>query len=202
MSRPAKKIDQKRITKLVKFLREIEKLKSVKREIYFSDGTKENSAEHSWHVAMFGLLLTAEAEPKADLLKVLKMSLIHDLVEIYAGDTYLFDDKGRAKKQAKEYKAAKRLFSKLPADVAKEFWALFDEFEQLSTVEAQLVKSFDYLQPHTQNLESGGSTWKKRSITAIMHDEKKRPVMTHNPLMLEIYEALHKESVRRNLFAK
>lgn len=202
MPRPAKQFDRKRITKLVNFLREIEKLKSVKREIIFPDGTRENSAEHSWHVAMFGLILAAEAAPKVDLLKVLKMALIHDLAEIYAGDTYLFDEKGQVKKKEREYKAAKRLFARLPKDIGNEFWKLFEEFEELKTTEAQLVKSFDHLQPHTHNLVFDGATWKKLNITAPMHEAKKRPVMSHNALILEIYEQLHKESVKRGLFAK
>lgn len=191
----------KRITGLVAFLLEIEKLQQVKRIIHYKDGSQENSAEHSWHVAMFCLLLTPEVDPEADVAKTVQLALIHDLVEIYAGDTFLFDDEARKTKEKREREAAKKLFGQLPPDRAKEFWALFEEFEGLETREAKIVKSFDHLQPLVHNLIHDGATWQRHQLTAAMHDGKKRPNMTHNPAILKIYEALHQHALQRDLFA-
>jgi putative hydrolase of HD superfamily len=190
-----------RISGLIAFLLEIEKLQQVKRIIHYKDGSQENSAEHSWHVAMFCLLLTPEVDPTADVTRVIKMALIHDLVEIYAGDTFLFDDEARKSKEKRERDAAKKLFAQLPQDREKEFWALFEEFEGLATPEAKIVKSFDHLQPLVHNLIHDGATWQRHHLTADMHDAKKRPNMTHNKIILKIYEDLHKNAVSRKLFA-
>lgn len=191
----------KRLTKLVSFLLEIEKLQRVKRVIHYPDGSQENSAEHSWHVAMFCLLLTPEVDPNADVTRVIKIALIHDLVEIYAGDTFLFDDEARKTKTKREHEAAKQLFDQLPNDIAKEFWALFEEFEALETPEARVVKSFDHLQPLIHNLIHDGATWKRHGLTAAMHDGKKRPNMTHNPTILALYNDLHETALKKGLFA-
>ncbi|MDO8649768.1 MAG: HD domain-containing protein [Candidatus Berkelbacteria bacterium] len=185
---------------LVDFLKEIEQLQRVKRIIDREDGSQENTAEHSWHVAMFVLMLGNEVDPKADMARMLKLALIHDLVEIYAGDTYMFDEKARENKEERELEAAKRLFSQLPKDKATEYWQLFEEFESLKTVEAKIVKSFDYIQPLMQNIIHNGATWQKRRLTAKMNDDKKRPTMIHNRKVLEIYEALHQEALGRKLF--
>lgn len=190
-----------RISGLIAFLLEIEKLQQVKRIIHYKDGSQENSAEHSWHVAMFCLLLTPEVDPRADIGRVIKMALIHDLVEIYAGDTFLFDDEARKSKEKRELDAAKKLFAQLPADREQEFWELFEEFESLKTAEAKIVKSFDHLQPLVHNLIHDGATWQRHHLTAKMHDAKKRPNMTHNKKILDIYEQLHQNAVSRKLFA-
>lgn len=190
----------KRVSQLVDFLREIEKLQRVVRIIDYPDGSQENTAEHTWHVTMFVMLLGTEVDPKADMARMLKMALIHDLVEIYAGDTYMFDDKAREDKQARELKAARKLFAQLPPDREQEFWELFEEFEELKTPEAKIVKSFDYIQPLMLNVIHNGATWQKRKLTAKMNDDKKRPVMIHNKKVLEIYDALHKEARKRRLF--
>jgi len=187
---------------LIDFLKEIEKLQRVKRIIDYPDGSQENSAEHSWHVAMFTLILGPEVDRTADLEKMLKMALMHDLVEIYAGDTFLFDDKARETKQHREFEAAKKLFSQLPKDREGEFWRLFEEFELLETKEAKIVKSFDHLQPLIHNIIHDGSTWRNRGITAKMHDSKKRPNMLHNETINSIYEELHKIALGKKLFAK
>ncbi len=172
----------------------------MKRTINYEDGSRENSAEHSWHVAMFVMILAPEVDPKADLSKMIKMALIHDLIEIYAGDTFLFDDKARETKVERELEAAKKLFALLPEDREKEFWKLFEEFEALETPEARIVKSFDHLQPLTHNLIHDGSTWKRHGLTSKMHDDKKRPYMTHNEEIMKIYEVLHKQALDRKLF--
>jgi putative hydrolase of HD superfamily len=185
---------------LVEFLKEIEQLQRVKRIIDREDGSQENTAEHSWHVAMFVLMLGNEVDPKANMTRMLKLALIHDLVEIYAGDTYMFDEKAREDKEERELQAAKKLFSQLPKDKATEYWQLFEEFEGLKTSEAKIVKSFDYIQPLAQNIIHNGATWKKRRLTAKMNNDKKRPYMSHNSKVLAIYDALHAEARKRKLF--
>lgn len=190
-----------RIDQLLSFLLEIEKLQRVKRIIHYPDGSQENTVEHTWHVAMFCLVLAPEVDPNADLGRIIKIALIHDLVEIYAGDTFLFDEEARKTKEKREREAAKKLFAQLPADRAKEFWAMFEEFESLSTPEARIVKSFDHIQPLVHNLIHDGATWRRHGITAAAHDNKKRPAMKHNQVILEIYEALHDAAVTKGLFA-
>lgn len=189
-----------KVKKLIHFLQEIEKLHDVKRIIHYKDGSQENSAEHSWHVAMFVMILGPEVDPKANAEKMIRMALIHDVVEIYAGDTYLFDDEGRKDKAQRERQAAEKLFSLLPKKRQSEFWELFEEIEALETPESRIVKSFDHIQPLMHNLIHDGATWQRRGLTAKMHDDKKRPVMIHNPKILKIYEGLHQEALKRQLF--
>lgn len=193
--------NDKRLKTILDFLREIEKLQQVKRVIYRQDGSQENTAEHTWHLAMFVLLLGREFDPKADLVKMLKMALIHDLVEVYAGDTPLFNnDKERETKSQREHDAATKLFAQLPADLEKELWSLFDEFEAATTSEAKIVDSLDHLQPIVHNLIHSGKSWKVMGLGALDHDKKKRPKMLHNNTLLALYETLHNEAKRRGLF--
>lgn len=132
----------------IEFLLEIDKLKQIFRQTYLLDETrKENDAEHSWHFAMFAVLLCDYANEKVDLLKVVKMALIHDLVEIDAGDTFLYDEVGHADKAEREEKAAERLFGLLPSDVGEELHMLWIEFEAKETAEAKFAGSIDRLQP-------------------------------------------------------
>lgn len=117
-------MNSKRIDKLIKFLKEIDKLKFIERKVYLSDQKRyENDVEHSWHVAMF-ILLFEKDFPELDIEKMLKMALIHDIIEIYAGDTFLYDEEGRKTKKERERKAAKKLFAMLPTDIRKEFFEL------------------------------------------------------------------------------
>lgn len=190
----------KRLRQLVQFLKDIERLRTVKRKIFYPDGGQENDAEHSWHVAMFALVLGPEVDPKADVAKMVKMALIHDLVEIHAGDTFLFDKDGQTGKKGRELAAAKQLFAALPKDRAEEFWQLFEEFEALESKEARIVKSFDYLQPLLHNLIHNGETFKRHGLTEADHHQVKHAKMLHNPTILKIYRELVKEVRNRKLF--
>lgn len=141
-----------RTNKIIKFLKKIEKLKFVEREIYLSNGRKENSAEHSWHVTMFLILFDRDLPKKLDRIKMLKMALMHDLVEVYAGDTFAFDKSGKKQRKIKlELESAKKLFSQLPNDLSKEFNNLFLDYENSKSDEAKFVQSFDKIQPILQN---------------------------------------------------
>ena len=189
-----------RINKILSFLQEIEKYKTVEREVWCSNLDRaESDAEHSWHVAMFLLLFEKELPENLDLKRMLKLALMHDLVEIYAGDTFAFDKKNRATKKQREFQSSKKLFSQLPKDLNKEFIDLFEEYEEAKTSEAKIVKSFDKIQPILQNLCSNGKSWKKHSITLSDIDEYKRRHMEHNSFILEIYEKLLDDAIKRSL---
>jgi len=154
-----------RLQQQMQFLTEIDKLKSVFRQNYLSDGSrKENDAEHSWHLAMIVIVLSEHFEG-IDVIKTLKMVLIHDLVEIYAGDTFAYDEEAHIDKEYRERIAAEKIFSMLPSDQAAEFSALWQEFERMDTKEALCAAIADRLQPITLNICSKGKMWHEHRIT-------------------------------------
>src|SRR3989338_7739397 len=136
----------KRLSQIIGFLREIEEFKTLYRKIILKDSRFESDAEHTWHMCMFALLLKDEMSSNLNLEKVFKLALIHDLPEIYAGDTYAFDEEGKKTKAEREEKAARELFSKLPEDLCKEMHELFVEYENLKSPEARFVKAIDKIQ--------------------------------------------------------
>ena len=189
-----------RIDRILSFLQEIEKYKTVERKVYCSDLDRaESDAEHSWHIAMFLLLFEKELPDGLDIKKMLKLALMHDLVEIYAGDTFAFDKEHQKTKNEREFQSANKLFSQLPDDLNSEFMQLFEEYEDAQTSEAKIVKSFDKIQPILQNLCSDGKSWKKHSITLSDIDNYKRKHMEHNSFMLKIYDLLLDDAKKRNL---
>lgn len=146
----------------IEFLQEMDKLKAVHRRITVkaAGNRGENSAEHSWHIALQALLLQQYAETNIDILRVVKMLLIHDVVEIDAGDTFAFAAHAELDGQnAKEAIAARRIFGLLPQDQATEYEALWHEFEALETPEAQYAKAMDCLLPALQNMNNNGGSW-------------------------------------------
>lgn len=189
-----------RIDKIISFLHEIEKYKLVKREMFCSDlERKESDAEHSWHVAMFLILFEKELPNDLDSKKMLKLALMHDLVEIYAGDTFAFDKEKQATKKEREFTAAKKLFAQLPDDLNKHFAELFEEYEKAESPEAKIVKSFDKIQPILQNICSDGKAWKKHGIAFLDIDNYKRKFMEHNDFILHVYEKLLDDAKKKNL---
>ena len=154
-----------RIDKQVAFLTEVDRLKSIERATTLGDGTRfENSAEHSWHVALYALILAEQDRPDVEISRVIKMLLIHDLVEIDAGDAPIFGQYDAEKLADEEAKAARRIFGLLPADQASELLDLWNEFEAAATPDAQFAKSMDRFQPPNQNLASGGGSWKDYGV--------------------------------------
>lgn len=149
------------------FLLEIDKEKNIGRQTYLSDGMrKENDAEHSWHMAVMALLMSEYSNEDIDLLHTISMILVHDLVEIYAGDTYAYDAKGNSDKKERELKAADRLFSILPSDQCDKFRGLWEEFEEGVTAEAKFAASMDRIQPLMLNNASGGRSWEEHGVKA------------------------------------
>lgn len=156
---------EERLKKQMDFLLEVDKLKFINRQTYLSDGTRrENDAEHSWHLALMAVLLSEHADEEVDLLKVITMVLIHDLVEIDAGDTYAYDEAGKQTQRIREEKAADRIFAMLPKDQGKEFRALWEEFDAYETPEAKFAHVCDNVQPLMLNHATGGKSWRERGI--------------------------------------
>lgn len=141
------------------FLMEADKLKAITRATRNHDGRFENSAEHSWHLAMFAMVLAEHADEKVDVARVIRMLLIHDIVEIDAGDAPIFGSVDEAATEAAEAAAAQRLFGILPSEQAAEFSQLWSEFEANQTADAKFAKSLDRFQPPNLNLASGGGSW-------------------------------------------
>lgn len=156
-----------KIEQALEFIVETDKLKRVYRQTLLSDRSRqENSAEHSWHLALMAVLLKDAAnEPDIDLLRTIQMLLIHDIVEIDAGDTFAYDDAGHEDKEEREQQAANRLFGMLPEEQAAHFHALWREFEERKTPEARFAAALDRLHPMMLNFASQGAAWKKHGIT-------------------------------------
>jgi putative hydrolase of HD superfamily len=149
------------------FIRELDKLKSVFRRTLLLDGSRaENDAEHSWEMAAMALVLREYAEPGTDLLKVLKMLLMHDLIEIDAGDTFVYDAAGVRDQADRESVAANRIFGLLEEPEKSEFHALWREFEDRMTPEARFARALDRLQPLLHNYYTKGKAWQENRITA------------------------------------
>jgi putative hydrolase of HD superfamily len=154
-----------RLARQLQFILEIDKLKSVYRRTYLIDGARhENSAEHSWHLAMLALILAEHANEPLDVAKVVKMVLVHDIVEIDAGDTYIYDAQGD--KAERERIAADRVFGLLPEDQEAEFRGLWEEFETGATPEARFAAALDRFIPQLHNYHTQGRSWKEHGITA------------------------------------
>ena len=159
--------ERERIEKQMEFLLELDKLKYITRQSYVADGSRhENDAEHSWHLALMAMLLSEYANEDIDVLHVIKMVLIHDAVEIDAGDTYAYDEAGNATKRQREEAAADRIFHLLPADQERELRALFEEFEACITPEAAFANALDRVQPILLNHITGGRAWREHNVAA------------------------------------
>jgi putative hydrolases of HD superfamily len=157
-----------RLDQQLRFVTEIDRLKGVLRQTMLTDPMRrENSAEHSWHVALMALALADQAPPGTDIGRVVAMLLVHDLVEIDAGDLFLYADEAQqARQEEAERAAADRIFGLLPTDQAAAFRVLWDEFEERRTPEARFARGLDRLQPMLENLNVGGGTWQEHGITA------------------------------------
>ena len=155
-----------RLEQQIGFVLEIDKLKTILRRTYLLHVDRcENTAEHSWHLAIMAILLAEHANEPVDVCRVIKMVLIHDIVEIDAGDTYLYDASAALDKMERERAAADRLFAMLPADQCKEFRALWDEFESCQTPEARFAATLDRFIPQLHNYHTQGKSWKEHGIT-------------------------------------
>ena len=154
-----------RLLNQIAFIKEIDKLKSVLRMSTLIDGSRrENTAEHSWHLGLMAAVLEEHSDDKLDISRTIRMALVHDIVEIDAGDTYCYDESAHADKEEREKAAADRIFALLPQDQGEILRPLWDEFEEGHTAEAKFARAVDRLSPFMLNFYSGGEAWIKNGI--------------------------------------
>ena len=158
-------MDKKRFAQQMAFALEIDKEKNIFRQTHLSNhGRNENDAEHAWHMAIMAYLLKEYSNEQIDIARVMIMCLIHDIVEIDAGDTYAYDEEAKKSQKEREQKAADRIFALLPEDQAKELRAIFEEFEAFETPEAKFAHAMDNLQPLMLNDANNGGDWKEHDV--------------------------------------
>ena len=185
-----------RLEQQIRFLLEIDKLKTVLRRTYILHADRsENTAEHSWHLAITAMLLAEHANEQIDIPRVIKMVLIHDIVEIDAGDTYLYDAAGALDKTERERAAADRLFGILPADQGQEFRELWDEFESRLTIESRFAAALDRFVPQLHNYHTQGRTWKEHGITSDRVLERNACIADGSSTLWEWAQALLNDAV-------
>lgn len=176
-----------RLEKQIQFIVEVDKVKNIFRQTYLSDGErKENDAEHSWHLALSAILLKEYVSEEVDILKVITMVLIHDLVEIDAGDTYAYDSAGAKDKREREEKAADRIFGILPQEQGQYFRELWEEFEAYETEDAKYAHLLDNFQPMLLNDASKGKSWSE-------HQVRKEQIYKRNERIEETSETIWEE---------
>lgn len=192
------------------FLREVDKLKGVLRQsrLTFDPARRENDAEHSWHLALMAVVLVDHAAPAdggspIDLVQVLRMVLVHDLVEIHAGDTFLYDDAARASQAAREAAAADRLFGMLDEPMRAELRGAWEEFEARISPEARFARALDRAQPVLQNLYTDGISWREHGVRASDVRARNRPLVEEGaPALWACLERLLDEAVERGVLAE
>lgn len=193
-------MDEKKLERLEKqldFIREIDKEKEIFRQNNLVDGTrKENDAEHAWHMAIMVFLLSEYSNEEIDILKTIRMLLIHDIVEIDAGDTYAYADVPKSEQHAKEELAAKRIFGILPEDQGTELMALWEEFEAGESKEARFARTMDNLQPMLLNDASNGKSWKEHEVVLSKVLKRNEPTPKGSK---ELWNYAKEHIIRKNL---
>ncbi len=194
-------MDIERISKQIGFIAEIDKLKKIIRQTSLADASRqENVAEHSWHIAVSALILSEYANEELQVNRVIKMLLIHDLVEIYAGDTFLYDDVDKAEKYNLERDAAQKIFSLLPEDQGDFYLELWLEFEEMKTPEAKFAKAVDHLQPLLLAFQNEGWSWKKHDLQKEQVLERKEPMRYGSEKLWEYAKAMLDEAEENGYF--
>ena len=187
-----------RITKQLAFALEIDKEKNVFRQTHLSGhGRNENDAEHAWHMAIMAYLLREYSNEEIDIAKVMLMCLIHDIVEIDAGDTYAYDREAQKTQKAREDAAKERIFSLLPEDQKEELTALFDEFEESGSAEARFARAMDNLQPLILNNCNGGSDWREHGVTAQSVYGRQSRTRPGSEKLYEVTDEILRENIRK-----
>ena len=191
------------LLKQVAFIKEIDKLKYIQRKTkLFNSDRHENDAEHSWHLAMMAIVLAEHSDQPIDILKVVKMVLIHDIVEIDAGDTFIYDTVKNHTNTDEELLAAQRIFGLLPDEQAKEFIAIWQEFEDGKTDEAKFAKTMDRFEPLLQNTSNNGGTWTEFDVPYQKVYDKKVAIKDGSATIWDYAENLINESVAKGILKK
>lgn len=187
----------------IAFIKEIDKVKYIQRKTkLFNSDRNENDAEHSWHLALMAIVLAEHSDEPIDVLKVVKMVLIHDIVEIDAGDTFIYDSQKNHSNTDEERLAANRIFGLLPEKQARELIAIWEEFEAGETKEARFAKAMDRLEPLLQNTSNDGGTWKEFGVNYKKVYEKKSVIKEGSKTLWNYAERLINESVAKGILKK
>ena len=187
-----------RLKRQLDFVLEIDKEKNVFRQTHLSGhGRRENDAEHAWHMSIMAYLLREYANEPVDIARVMLMCLIHDIVEIDAGDTYAYDAENLKTQKAREDAAKERIFSLLPDDQRAELIALFDEFEAYETPESKFAHSMDNLQPLLLNDSNGGGDWREHGVTAETVYGRQRKTRLGSERLFEVTDKIIQENIRK-----
>ena len=187
-----------RLQKQLDFILEIDKEKNIFRQTHLSGhGRNENDAEHAWHMAIMADLLQEYSNEKIDVARVMLMCLIHDVVEIDAGDTYAYDAEGLKTQKAREEAAKERLYSMLPEDQKADLVAIFDEFEERKTPEAKFARALDNLQPLLLNHSNGGGDWKNHDVTAEQVYGRQSRTREGSEKLFEVTDQILKENIAK-----
>ncbi len=189
---------EERLKKQVEFILEIDKEKNIFRQTHLSGhGRNENDAEHAWHMAIMAYLLQEYANEPVDIAKVMLMCLIHDLVEIDAGDTYAYDTEGLQTQKARENAAKERIYSLLPEDQKIGLQGLFDEFEENKTPEAKFAHAMDNLQPLLLNNSNNGGDWREHQVTADQVYGRQTKTKEGSQRLFELTDTLIQENIQK-----
>lgn len=189
-----------RLKRQLDFALEIDKEKNIFRQTHLSGhGRRENDAEHAWHMAIMAYLLKEYANEKVDIAKVMLMCLIHDIVEIDAGDTYAYDEEAKKTQKAREDEAKERIFSLLPTDQKNELIALFEEFEKEETAESKFARAMDNLQPLILNNSNGGNDWKEHGVSADQVYQRQMKTKYGSDILYEITDQIIKENIKKGI---
>ena len=193
-----------RFKQQIEFILEVDKLKHVQRQTILMDKSRrENSAEHSWHIALTVMILSEYAgDADIDFFRVMKILLVHDLIEIDAGDTYCYDDQGRQDQAAREKIAADRIFNILPPDQAGIFRDLWDEFEDRKTPESRFANALDRMQPFLHNYFTRGQTWQENDIKSDQVKSRMQPVDDGAPVLWNYVRSLIDDAVKKGFLAE
>lgn len=187
-----------RLKQQLDFALEIDKEKNIFRQTHLSGhGRNENDAEHAWHMAIMAYVLREYANEPVDIARVMLMCLIHDIVEIDAGDTYAYDAEGLRTQKAREDAAKERIFSLLPEEQKLELMQLFDEFEEFSTPESKFAHAMDNLQPLLLNNSNGGSDWKEHNVSAEQVYGRQQKTRLGSEKLYEVTDAILQEHIRK-----
>lgn len=187
-----------RLKKQLEFILEIDKEKNIFRQTHLSGhGRNENDAEHAWHMAIMAYLLQEYSNEKIDVARVMLMCLIHDVVEIDAGDTYAYDAEGLKTQKAREDAAKERLYSLLPEDQKEALIAIFDEFEERKTPEARFARALDNLQPLLLNNSNDGGDWKNHEVTAKQVYGRQSRTREGSEKLFEVTDQILKENIAK-----
>ena len=192
-----------RLKKQLDFILEIDKEKNILRQTHLSGhGRRENDSEHAWHMAIMAYLLRDYANTSVDITKVMLMCLIHDIVEIDAGDTYAYDAEGLKTQKAREDAAKERIFSLLPEDQKEELIALFDEFEDFSTAESKFAHAMDNLQPLLLNNSNGGGDWREHGVSAEQVYGRQKKTALGSEKLYEVTDKIIQEHIEKGNLKK